>query len=456
MTRLLITRGSCCSVLITYSTVSKVLRQKDKYLFPDDGSRSPVKRGKGKFPDIERAMANWARNHVKQGLPLNDDMIRDKARFFVTTVGSQECHAKVNSSAWLEKFKQKNSLPGAKPRKRSDANDSDGGGGMHLDTKSGSQTPNAISPISPNEPTPTSALEKDRSPDGYMDFSYRHTHSESATSLASCLSDNTVGSSSFTDGGLRSPTSPYFSPDTSCGPSPCIPSQQPRLPPLASAASRPRRQTFPNIGDGQGFVPAVSSDVAPSSTQRFSPSLDSPIAEEQMADQPPPSTITTATAPRPHHPWEPSNIDAVINHHQTSRSHLATPTLSRSNSNMAPPPQPSSNNNTTPLLHPRHQSSSPPAVPSQDEARKALETVMAFFHHDPHMGPQDFVMLGKLMERLNVNSRRESNGGGGGGGGSGGWWTPPPIPQQQLPFDTARGDGTLPIGRKRSMHGISQ
>lgn len=393
-------------------------------------------------------MANWARNHVKQGLPLNDDMIRDKARFFATTVGSQECHAKVNSVAWLEKFKQKNSLPGGKPRKRSDAKDSDGGGVMHLDNKSGSETPNAISPISPDEPTPTSTLEKDRSPDGYMDFSYRHTHSESATSLASCLSDNTVGSSTFTDGGLRSPTSPFFSPDTSCGPSPCIPSQQPRLPPLASAASRPRRQTFPNIADGHGFVPAVGSDVAPSSsTQRFSPILDSPIAEEPMIDEPSSTTRTVAAAaaaaaapPRPPQPWEPSNIDAIINHHQQqqSRSRNATPTLSQSNSSMAPPPQPSSSNSI-----PRPQSSSPPAAPSQDEARKALETVMAFFHHDPHMGPQDFVMMGKLMERLNVNSRRE------------GWWTPPPIPQQS-PFDSARGDGTLPIGRKRSMHGISQ
>ena len=448
-------------VLTQCSTVSKVLRQKDKYLFPEDGSRSPVKRGKGKFPDIERAMANWARNHVKQGLPLNDDMIRDKARFFATTVGSQECHAKVNSTAWLEKFKQKNGLPGAKHGKRSDANESDGGD-MHLDTRSGSQTPNAISPTSPDEQTVNSALDKDRSPDGYMDFSYRHSHSESATSLASCLSENTVASSAFTDGGLRSPTSPFFSPDTSCGPSPCIPSQQPRLPPLASAASRPRRQTFPNIGDGSGFVPSGGSDPIPTGQQRFSPILDSPIVEEPMSDPPLPST----SAPPPIHQqqYEPPTIDSMIHphhhhNHQQQRSHHATPTLSRSNSNMAPPPQPSGigSNNNIPPPYPRPQSSSPPAAPSQDEARRALETVMAFFHHDPHMGPQDFVMIGKLMERLNVETRRDGN-------SAAGWWTPPPpvppLPPQhgtsQQGFEHARGDGTLPIGRKRSMHGMSQ
>ncbi|CAN9196467.1 unnamed protein product [Alternaria alternata] len=69
------------------STVSKVLRQKEKYLYQDDGSRSPIKRSKGKFPDIERALSNWARNHQRQGLPLSDAIIREKARFFAQTVG---------------------------------------------------------------------------------------------------------------------------------------------------------------------------------------------------------------------------------------------------------------------------------------------------------------------------------------------------------------------------------
>ena len=61
------------------STVSKVLRQKEKYLFPDDGSRSPIKRSKGKFPDIERALSVWAKNTRKQGIALTDAMIREKA-----------------------------------------------------------------------------------------------------------------------------------------------------------------------------------------------------------------------------------------------------------------------------------------------------------------------------------------------------------------------------------------
>lgn len=48
-----------------FSTVSKVLRNKEKYLSQDDGSRSPAKRPKGRSPDIERALAVWAKNQVR-------------------------------------------------------------------------------------------------------------------------------------------------------------------------------------------------------------------------------------------------------------------------------------------------------------------------------------------------------------------------------------------------------
>lgn len=51
------------------STVSKVLRQREKYLFQDEGGRSPVKRLKGRSPDIERALAVWAKNQVRMTKP---------------------------------------------------------------------------------------------------------------------------------------------------------------------------------------------------------------------------------------------------------------------------------------------------------------------------------------------------------------------------------------------------
>ncbi|CAF9908861.1 MAG: hypothetical protein HETSPECPRED_008753 [Heterodermia speciosa] len=395
------------------STVSKVLRQKEKYLSTEDGSRSPVKRSKGKFPDIERALSIWAKNHQKQGLPLNDDIIRDKARYFSTTVGSSECHTKVNSGVWLEKFKQKNSLLGCRPQKVSDSSISDGG--LNIESRSNSQTPNGISPISPDQTMPDSPNLKSEGQDAYQDFTsnYRTSHSESVTSfsehaMTSCFSPD-----------IRSPTSPFFSPDSSCGPSPLIPSQQTRLPPLASAPSRPRRRTFPTISSGNSFVPEIPDS---SSSSRFSqstiatPTLESPIEE---MDQSPLGAIDAA-------------IHVSINPTTTTHPHSqqTTPILSPSPCSMAPPPQPpptilSANNNSSPTAA---------CPPSQDEARRAMETVMAFFEHHQSVSqvdPQEYFVMGKLMEKLKLQNA-------------------------QLPggmHGLERGDGTL-LGRKRSIHSL--
>ena len=72
------------------STVSKVLRNKEKYLVPEDGSRSPIKRSKSKFPDIERTLLNWVKKRARtierrfktgQNMPANiqNDLERELA-----------------------------------------------------------------------------------------------------------------------------------------------------------------------------------------------------------------------------------------------------------------------------------------------------------------------------------------------------------------------------------------
>src|SRR6266536_205413 len=163
-----------------FSTVSKVLRQKEKYLFPEDRRLSPVKRAKGKFPDIERALSNWARNQHTKGIPLTDAAIKEKARFFATTVGNNESHLKTNSTSWLEKFKQKNGLGGSKlTRRASETNISDSGSlNPDSNSPSASQTPNGISPTSPSvlpSPSPLSGTKSDDdlkpgSLNSYFDF----------------------------------------------------------------------------------------------------------------------------------------------------------------------------------------------------------------------------------------------------------------------------------------------
>jgi hypothetical protein len=61
---------------------------------------------KGKFPDIERALANWAINEQVKGNPLNDSKLQEQAQRFATTVGNPESLSKLTGSAWLEKFKK--------------------------------------------------------------------------------------------------------------------------------------------------------------------------------------------------------------------------------------------------------------------------------------------------------------------------------------------------------------
>lgn len=369
--------------------MSKVLRQKEKYLFQDDGSRSPIKRSKGKFPDIERALANWARNHQRQGLPLSDSIIRDKARFFATTVGSSESHLKMNSSSWLEKFKQKNHLLGCKPPKTAEGNDSDGPNGLNPDSNSGSQTPNGVSPVSPpgiGSPSPISPSKgheggKNGSPDSYLDFSssYRHTHSQSATSLASCFSENTAPSPF--SGGPTSPTSSFFSPDPNSGSfSPIQHSQMMNI--AAANTARPRSQTFPLIGVETGFMSSSNEPLTPKYLQQImaSPALETPV--EELSEH----TLSLD-----------SSVQHSHNQHSTGSS---TPNQNSSPSSMAPPPLPSStstpatSNTTSPIAPP----------PSQDEARRALELVMNFFQHQPHglMHPQEYHLMEKLMEKLKL------------------------------------------------------
>ena len=352
--------------------MSKVLRQKDKYLAADDGSKSPMKRPKGKFPDIERALSNWVRNHQRQGLPLDDNIIREKARFFATTVGSSDSHIKLNSTNWLEKFKQKNHLLGSKQRKGSGAFDSDPG--------SGTQTPSGISPISPlglnSSISPISPSQsrdnlKASSPDSYIDFAanYKHNHSQSGTSLASAFTETTAPSS-FSP---QSPSSPFFSSDITSGTSPYLGSQHPHMMHAANDASRPRRQTFPQHDAEPCFGGGHPSgdSLTPKQVQELmsGPALETPIEE-----------------------YPERSLSIASSGERMSPSQGGSPSV------MPPPPNPAG------AGAPGNGSPISPHGPSQDEARQALELVMNFFQHQPSgvVDPQEYITMGKLMEKLKV------------------------------------------------------
>lgn len=73
---------------------------------------------------------------------------------------------------------------------------------------------------------------------------------------------------------------------------------------------------------------------------------------------------------------------------------------------MQPPPLPAS------LIDDKGSSAdSSPMTPSQEEAARALELVMSFFqaqHGDIVVEPQEYIAMGKLMEKLRIKRSSES------------------------------------------------
>jgi hypothetical protein len=62
---------------------------------------------------------------------------------------------------------------------------------------------------------------------------------------------------------------------------------------------------------------------------------------------------------------------------------------------MQPPPTVSKSSTVSPI--------NAPGSPTQDEARRALELVMNYFQHQPAgLAAQEYVTIGKLMERLEL------------------------------------------------------
>ncbi|KAK2753663.1 hypothetical protein FQN55_000026 [Onygenales sp. PD_40] len=348
------------------STVSKVLRQKEKYLYPDDGSRSPIKKSKGKFPDIERALSNWARNHQRHGGQLSDAMIKEKALFFASTVGGPEGHQKVLSSSWLEKFKQKNYLMGSQSRKGSidTVNELESPGTAQSTTSLSSQTPNGLSPLSPSGTTTPSPLSpkqkqvplKQESFDGTLSeygSEFRHSHSQSTSSI-----DKKPNISAS----VTSPGSIVFSDN------PFSPGGHSQVHDLGSNPSRPRSQTFPIAGAEPGTVPNGSSDhVSPKNI--FQPSTSPTAANEDQGNA------------------RPASSDSSSIKRNRSNPEIKT--------SMQPPPLPKSST-VSPI--------NSPGSPTPDEARQALNLVVSYLNMQSNssLGHAEYKAIATLMEKLDL------------------------------------------------------
>ena len=351
--------------LIVSSTVSKVLRHKDKYLNPEDRSSSPIKRAKGKGADIEKALVNYMRNAHKSGSTVTAGDLQEKAKLFADTMGNKPLNPMV-----LEKFMHKNGITqGRLMRRASETSIPDSVRGSPALTNS--QPASAISPSSPlvhPSPSPLSANRSDEDREAlgsFMDFSdagaYKHTNAQSATSLHSAFTDAT--SSSFSSTAL-SPSTPFSFP-TDHGVAGFLGTDPSRMHPGSANFQRPRSQTFPTLDleymnqptqQGEPSTPKYHvSSTAPSSA------LESPTHE----------------LPQPHF-----GID-----------HAVSPQLRHSSSNGS-----MSRSAATPIT------ASSPTSPSQDDARRAADTLLSFIQNSSGFVDQtEYLAVVRLTEKLRIH-----------------------------------------------------
>lgn len=320
------------------------------------------------MPDIEKALSNWVRNYQRQGYPLSDEMIREKAIFFANTCGSPDGKEKVLSTAWLEKFKHRNGLLGAKSRKGSFAK-SDSGSPTRLSINSALasavQSPSVLSPTSPTGFATPSPLSPTNS---QFNIKTDETH-DFGPDLHQVLSRSppSLDTTSTFSAAVASPTSTLVSD------SPFTPTSQSRNSSTDSHSNRPRSQTLPiNTIDPHLMSTGDSTEqVSPKTT------LESPLsANEAFPEQ-------------AHNPRFTPTLDTSTNTIKRNRSNpeIKTKTIY--------PPLFSKSTTVSPI--------SSPGSPTQDEARKALELVMSYFEQQPTgLGAQEYVTIGKLMERLEL------------------------------------------------------
>lgn len=361
-----------------FSTVSKVLRKREKYLMsPEDRSQSPIKRNKGKLPDIDKAMAIWVRKQLQIGLNISDEELLQQARHFaINTGGNDDSLLKALNQNWVDKFRQKNHIRTAKQLTR---------------RASETSIPNASKMTSPplgksfvsspaNEQSPLSADRSDEEAQhglGFISYlgegsNFKLAASQSATALNTAVPD--TGGTSFSASAMSPATRFQFTPDPNVGS--FSPMDQSRQSVAASSKfSRPRSQTFPTLE-----VELMNQQDSHDSTVRMDPSNSVPAsALESPAQEPHPA---------------PFGLDTTISsphlHHSSSNSSMATSTTVTSGIT------------ATPVI-------STPTSPTQEDARRAVDTLLSFIQSNGSSGFVDhneYTTLLRLTDKLRLHQHQ--------------------------------------------------
>lgn len=317
-------------------------------------------------------------------------MIQEKAHFFTTTCGNQNGKEKVLSTRWLEKFKQKH-LGGSKSRKGSfDTNKSDSvsptGLSINSALASGVQSPTVMSPISPTGFASPSSLSPTQTQD-----SIKNNLAEGLANLANDYQQHKSTTSPDTlSASVASPTSTLVSDG------PFSPTSQSHFSPTDTNLNRPRSQTFP--------VNTIDPTMISTEDQQHQHQHQHQHQQQSTEQSQPPSSKAaiqdSLSLSILESPFE-------VNHNINNATADASNTVKRNRSipEIRPksiyPPIYSKSATVSPI--------SPPGSPTQDEARRALELVMNYFQHQPTgLCAQEYVTIGKLMERLDL-AKNQSN-----------------------------------------------
>ncbi|EPQ26104.1 uncharacterized protein PFL1_06312 [Pseudozyma flocculosa PF-1] len=123
---------------IERSTVSKILKQKHKWLAIDPSSEAAriAKHRTAKFPEVEDRLSEWVMRTTAEGKPVHDAMIRSEALRIAKEIGLTLDKFKA-SGGWIEKFRERNQLPKANTTRDIDASTSASPSGSRLPTPDG-------------------------------------------------------------------------------------------------------------------------------------------------------------------------------------------------------------------------------------------------------------------------------------------------------------------------------
>lgn len=316
---------------------------------------SPGKKPKVKLPDVEKTLSVWARNQQKKGLPVTTEELRKQVLMFTSGRSDQQNYT---TTSWLERFQSRYLAGDLRSGSREDTAEP---GTALSDT-------NDHSPVSSNGlvSPPISAIEDNqistrgtgRSDDTY-DFD-GHEYEQSPSFSYGFASD-----AGYSSEALLSPISPevkhdYVSAQYAQDSSENLPRQRSMTLPQLAAAPTNRQLT------SDKSVPPMPARSTKSVNEQRHTSVD----PRQMMKR---------------HKSVPDIHDTEVVRYST----------------MQPPPLP------------RSADISPVSMPSspsqQDETIRALHNIKKLLEQRPDVAePDDYVMIGKLMEKLKL-LRNSSN-----------------------------------------------